>query len=156
MTADLHWRARAACRSVSPELFFAREDEGRRARALRERSARMVCASCPVTGLDGPCAQWAIQTGDTYSISGGMTYEERRDARRGAGPMRAAERRRAAIEAAGEKPCVKCSKPGETKPLSEFNLSKEGWRGDCKSCRNATLRQLRRVAAQRDQERETA
>jgi len=153
MTAGLNWRDQAACRTVSPDLFFAHEDEGRRARALRERSARMVCASCPVTGLDGPCVQWAIQTGDQHSISGGMTPEERTATRRGAGPMLAAARRRAVIEAAGEKPCT--GPCGQTKPLSQFGLSKDGWRGDCKDCRNAYLRRQRREAAQQE-ERETA
>lgn len=139
---DSHWRNQAACRSVDPDLFFTPEGERPAAREMRERSARRVCASCPVTGLYGPCAQWAIKTGDRYSISAGMTYEERLAARQGAGPMLAAERRRAAIEKAGEKPCT--GPCGQTKPLSEFGLSKDGWRGDCKSCRNAYLRRQRR------------
>lgn len=68
MTIGLDWRQRAACRSVSPDLFFPREDEGHYARELRELG--MVSASCPVTGLDGLCADYAIRTGDRWLISG--------------------------------------------------------------------------------------
>jgi WhiB family redox-sensing transcriptional regulator len=151
VTADLHWRERAACRSVSAELFFSREDEGRRARAMRERSARMVCAACPVTAL---CLAWANTTGDTYSISGGLTPEERLTAQysaagrqQSANTRRAqkARQRRAALLAAGVK---RCTGPcGQTKPLDDFSTSKDFLRGDCKDCRNARYRRQRQEAA---------
>ena len=153
---DSQWRNRAACRSVSPELFFTPEHYERpAARVLRERSARMVCASCPVTAV---CLAWANTTGDTHSISGGMTYEERLTAQyAGAGRQQSsntaraqkARQRRAAIIAAGEK---RCTGPcGQMKSLDDFTTSNDWLRGDCKDCRNARYRRQRR-----ERQRETA
>jgi len=155
VTAGLNWRDRAACRAVSPELFFTPDGEERpAARVLRERSARRVCASCPVTAL---CLAWANTTGDMHSISGGLTPEERMDARRsGAGRQQSsntarpqkARQARAALLAAGEK---RCTGPcGRMKPLDDFSTAKDWLRGDCKDCRNARYRR------KRQDERETA
>ena len=147
MTADLNWRDRAACRLVSAELFFSHEDEGRRTQELRVRSARMVCAACPVTAL---CLAWANTTGDTYSISGGLTPEERLDVQYAAAGRqqsantaraRKARQRRAALLAAGVKTCT--GPCGQTKPLDDFSSAQNWLRGDCKDCRNARYRQQR-------------
>jgi WhiB family redox-sensing transcriptional regulator len=160
----LNWRDRAACRSVSPELFFSPDHQERpAAREMRERSARRVCASCPVTAV---CLAWANTTGDMFSISGGLTPEERLDVQYAAAGRqqsantaraRKARRRRAAIEAAGEK---RCTGPcGRMKPLDDFSIAGHWLRGDCNECRNARCRakarQQRQEAAQRE-ERETA
>ena len=164
MTVDLHWRNRAACRAVDADLFFSREDEGRRARALRELRARSVCAACPVTAL---CLAWANTTGDTYSISGGMTPEERLTAQYAAAGRqqsantaraRKARQRRAALLEAGEK---RCTGPcGRMRPLDDFTTSKDWLRGDCRDCRNARYRRQSREAAALDDasadKRETA
>ena len=155
MTAGLHWRDRAACRTVSPDLFFAPDGEERpAAREMRERSARRVCASCPVTTL---CLAWANTTGDMFSISGGLTPEERlavqyaaagRQQSANTARAKKARRRRAALLKAGVK---RCTGPcGRMKPLDDFSSAKNWLRGDCKSCRSATRRR------QREQERETA
>lgn len=162
MNADLHWRDQAACRFVPPDLFFSREDEGRRARDLRERSARMVCAACPVTAW---CLAWANTTGDTHSISGGLTPEERLTVQyqaagrqQSANTRRAQEarQRRAAILAAGKKRCTAC---GQVRSLDDYSIAKGWLRTNCKDCRNAQYRQQRRDAACIDDasaERETA
>lgn len=141
---DTSWMARSACRNVSPELFFGPEHEGDFAREMRERSARMVCARCPVAQ---PCLERAIVTYDRWSFSGGMTPDER-DAYRRQEPTATSRAKseaiiawgvanRARITEAGEKPCTKC---GETKPLDQFNREGQGWRGFCKPCRNAAER----------------
>lgn len=135
--------SQSACRDVSPELFFGSEHEGDHAREMRERSARMVCARCPVTQS---CLERAIVTRDRWSFSGGMSADERDAYRRQAGPVDVAKSEaqiawgianRARIAEAGEKPCTKC---GETKPLDQFNREGQGWRGFCKPCRNAAER----------------
>ena len=147
MTVDLDWRDRAACRTVSPDLFFAPEVETRPARKMRERSALMVCASCPVTV---PCLASANTAGDTHSISGGLLPEERLPAQRSqqySNTRRAQEAaaRRAELEAAGEK---RCTGPcGQMKPLSDFSVAQVRLRSDCKECRNAGRRRHRREQA---------
>ena len=132
------WMGDAACRNADPDLFIGPEGEKPATQEMRENAARMICARCPVTG---PCADWAFRTGDHFSISGGMTPEERANDRRSSARIQHAARLRAAIAAAGEKPCT--GPCGETKPLDDFSLSKEGWRGDCKKCRNEKLRKQR-------------
>ncbi len=72
---DVHvpdWRAEAACRSCSPELFFPAGTTGA---ALDEiQAAKAVCAACPV---QTPCLRFALVTGQAYGIWGGTTEEER-------------------------------------------------------------------------------
>lgn len=146
-TLTLDWRDRAACRSVSADLFFTPDDrESPAARQMREQGARTVCGSCPVTAM---CLDWATSTGDQWSISGGLTPEERgrRTPQQYSNARRAEEaaRRRAAVEAAGKK---RCTGPcGKDRPLSEFTIAGHRLRGDCKSCRNAKARREREEAA---------
>jgi predicted GIY-YIG superfamily endonuclease len=73
------WRSRAACRpgqDVDPELFFPLGDQFTPAQ-LRE--AKAVCAKCPVKA---ECLAWAVSTGLTDGIAGGLTEAERRALRR--------------------------------------------------------------------------
>jgi WhiB family redox-sensing transcriptional regulator len=164
--ADPYWRERAACRTVPPDLFFAPDRQERPAtREMREQSARMVCASCPVTAL---CLAWANTTGDMHSISGGLTPEERlavqysaAGRQQSANTRRAqkARQHRAALLDAGVKTCT--GPCGQTKPLDDFSTSKDFLRGDCKDCRNARYRRQRQETASiddasADKERETA
>ena len=87
-----HWRDRAACRDVDPELFFPIGTglPARRQTAL----ARAVCAGCPVVA---ECLVFAAQF-LPYGIAGGATAAERSEMRRRSRPVRSrqAERREAA------------------------------------------------------------
>jgi WhiB family redox-sensing transcriptional regulator len=67
------WQRRAACRDEDPELFFPTSPA-----AAAIWSARAVCRRCPV---EGDCLRWALDTGQDHGVWGGMTEEERRDAR---------------------------------------------------------------------------
>jgi WhiB family redox-sensing transcriptional regulator len=69
------WRTKAACRGADPDTFFA---EGRGSRADTEY-ARRVCAHCPVRP---ECGQYAIDTGQSWGVWGGMTQTELRRKRR--------------------------------------------------------------------------
>jgi WhiB family redox-sensing transcriptional regulator len=73
--ASGRWADRGACRApgVNPELFFP---IGVRGPALMQiAAAKAVCARCPVTA---ECLAFALRTGESAGIFGGMTPEERR------------------------------------------------------------------------------
>jgi WhiB family transcriptional regulator, redox-sensing transcriptional regulator len=74
LAAFWSWRLHAACRGVDTELFYSPEGERRRARAARERAAKVICATCPVKA---PCAAYALQHRERYGIWGGLTESER-------------------------------------------------------------------------------
>lgn len=74
MSQNTDWRREAACIGVDPRAFFA---EGRYA-VEQSRSARGICATCPVQPL---CAEFAIQAGERYGVWGGMTQRELRQRR---------------------------------------------------------------------------
>ena len=70
------WRARAACRGMTPDLFFSPTNgESREERIAREASAKAVCTACPV---NAECLEHAIVHGERYGIWGGTTPVERR------------------------------------------------------------------------------
>lgn len=88
------FRHRAACTSVDPAVFFP--VPGRR-HATAVRTAKAVCAGCPVRD---ECLSWALSALPD-GIAGGLTEDERRTergrrarARRGArpGPERVSRR----------------------------------------------------------------
>jgi WhiB family redox-sensing transcriptional regulator len=81
--AEESWRERAACRGLSPALFYPAPGPAGRADLA---AARAVCASCPVAAA---CLADAIRTAERLGIWGGCTPAERRALRR------RAERRRA-------------------------------------------------------------
>ncbi|WP_277754896.1 WhiB family transcriptional regulator [Pseudactinotalea terrae] len=66
--AAYDWRDEAQCAQTDPEAFFP--DKGG-----STREAKMVCATCPVLQ---ECLEWAIQTGETFGVWGGLTERERR------------------------------------------------------------------------------
>jgi WhiB family redox-sensing transcriptional regulator len=135
------WQDRAECVTFPADLFFGPDHESDAAREMRERSARAICATCPVTG---PCLNWAVATGDRWSVSGGMTPEQRTShvKRENRGNWGAANRARAAD--LGEKHCTKCD---QVKLLDQFAREGNGWRSNCKDCRNAQVRQDRAKGA---------
>ncbi|WP_427925192.1 WhiB family transcriptional regulator [Streptomyces sp. cg40] len=72
----MHWRERAACLHVDPELFFPISDSGLTLRQIDE--AKAVCGRCPVAER---CLEWAMRVGQTDGIWGGTTEKERRTMR---------------------------------------------------------------------------
>jgi WhiB family redox-sensing transcriptional regulator len=79
------WVERAACRRMSPALFFAvaRSEHTR----VEVKAAKAVCAICDV---QEECLEFAIRTGQREGIWGGLTDRERRKVRQA---VRAAESR---------------------------------------------------------------
>jgi len=68
------WRDDAECRTADPDLFFP---IGTTALAVRQtREAKQVCARCEVRPA---CLQWAVATGQTSGVWGGLSEDERRE-----------------------------------------------------------------------------
>jgi WhiB family redox-sensing transcriptional regulator len=68
------WQERGTCRTADPTLFFHPQNERGLARARRDRSAKAVCAACPVRI---ECADYAIRAREPYGVWGGLTEEDR-------------------------------------------------------------------------------
>lgn len=64
----------AQCRNVDSATFFHPDGERGRARALRERRAKDICARCPVISQ---CRSHALSVGEPYGIWGGLSESER-------------------------------------------------------------------------------
>lgn len=71
---SLSWQADALCRDNDAEIFFSPSGEGRSARRMREESAKVVCAQCPVIAQ---CKQFALAANEPFGVWGGMTARER-------------------------------------------------------------------------------
>lgn len=76
------WRQQARCRGLDTEIFYRPDGVTRSVRAARERTAKAICAICPVRQQ---CLDWALATQEPAGIWGGLTPEERGIARRIAG-----------------------------------------------------------------------
>ncbi|MFG2025227.1 WhiB family transcriptional regulator [Streptomyces sp. NPDC048825] len=84
----MEWLLRAACADEDPELFFP---VGTTGPALQDvEAAKEVCARCPVSYQ---CLSWALETGQTSGVWGGMCEEER------AGLLRLVRRQTTSAEA---------------------------------------------------------
>lgn len=77
--ADTSWYAYAACQSERVRLFFAPTSELPSERLVRERTAKAVCAGCPVRT---ECLEHALRRREQYGIWGGLNSSERAEARR--------------------------------------------------------------------------
>ena len=76
LPAPEDWQAGAACRGQSAVIFFAPTHFARKeARAMRERQAKTVCASCPVRR---DCLNFALRIREPHGIWGGLNEIERR------------------------------------------------------------------------------
>lgn len=64
------WMAEAACAQADPEAWWPGKGE-----SDAVRYAKRVCGRCDVTAQ---CLEWAISTGETVGIYGGLTPKERR------------------------------------------------------------------------------
>jgi WhiB family redox-sensing transcriptional regulator len=73
--ADLwDWQLSARCRGLDPEIFFHPEGERGAARLARERTAKAVCATCPVIA---ECAAHALSVREPYGVWGGLSEDDR-------------------------------------------------------------------------------
>ena len=70
------WMADGLCRQVDPDLFFPDGRGG--AVAVQNEKAKEVCMGCPVRAV---CLEWALDTGQSAGVWGGMSEDERRPLR---------------------------------------------------------------------------
>ena len=75
------WRTLAACRGMDVNVFFPREQVGRKRKGIlpgsekeRAAAAKAVCAGCPVR-LE--CLEYALKWG-CVGVYGGMDLDDRR------------------------------------------------------------------------------
>ena len=73
------WHEAAACRYVSPALFFSPDGERCAEKTAREAHAKAVCDGCPVRLA---CLAYALSVPIKHGTWGGLTEDERRRARR--------------------------------------------------------------------------
>jgi WhiB family transcriptional regulator, redox-sensing transcriptional regulator len=66
------WRSAAACRDADPDLFFPVSASGNSVEQIER--AKAVCAACLVRQ---PCLAFALRTGQSHGIWGGLSEEER-------------------------------------------------------------------------------
>ncbi|MEX2324487.1 MAG: WhiB family transcriptional regulator [Nitriliruptoraceae bacterium] len=71
------WVREARCRSEDPRLFFGpNRFEPKRERLAREEAAKYICRQCPSVIA---CRNYALVTGETYGVWGGLGEVERRE-----------------------------------------------------------------------------
>lgn len=70
------WQLDGLCRGYDSSVFFHPEGERGRARAMRERKAKEVCARCPVLAQ---CRSHALAANEPYGVWGGMSAHDRAD-----------------------------------------------------------------------------
>jgi WhiB family redox-sensing transcriptional regulator len=71
------WRASAACRYVDPDLHFPTAHASGWLAQIEE--AKQVCRGCPVREA---CLEWALKTGQSAGVWGGLSERERKGLRR--------------------------------------------------------------------------
>jgi WhiB family redox-sensing transcriptional regulator len=76
-TATTAWMQDGLCRQVDADLFFP---EGRGAAiTVQAKEAKKVCNLCPVRAT---CLNWAVTTGQSSGVWGGLSEDERIPLRR--------------------------------------------------------------------------
>ena len=75
------WQLQAACRGMDSSVFFHPDGQRGAARAERERSAKAICAQCPVMAQ---CRDHALSVREPYGVWGGLSAEEREEIYRSA------------------------------------------------------------------------
>lgn len=68
-----NWRDYAACRGADPELFFPIGDTG--PAVMQQVTAKAVCVGCTVRIA---CLAWAVRTGISHGVWGGLDEDQRR------------------------------------------------------------------------------
>lgn len=76
MLSEQDWRQRAACLPADPDLFFPVSAEGRSQEQIAK--AKAICARCRVCR---ECLAFALATRQAHGVWGGMSEEERHQAR---------------------------------------------------------------------------
>lgn len=75
--ADLwNWQLESSCRGMDSDVFFHPEGERGAAREMRERTAKAICAGCPVIR---ECREHALSVREPYGVWGGLTEREREE-----------------------------------------------------------------------------
>jgi len=69
-----HWQEVGACREADPLLFFHPQNERGASRDKRDRTAKNICAGCPVRM---ECADYAVRAREPYGVWGGLSEDER-------------------------------------------------------------------------------
>ena len=69
---DADWRARGACLTADPELFFPLSSAGPSVEQLDQ--AKTVCAGCRVRA---ECLEFALATRQVHGVWGGTSEDER-------------------------------------------------------------------------------
>jgi WhiB family transcriptional regulator, redox-sensing transcriptional regulator len=81
------WMAEAACRDHPAELWFLDDLKAPLTKRLHMgrdyAEARAICATCPFSGLEGPCLAHALASGSDFGLFGGYSPMERRAIVRG-------------------------------------------------------------------------
>ncbi|MEU8810698.1 WhiB family transcriptional regulator [Streptomyces violaceoruber] len=77
LPVSTNWRARSACRTEDPDLFFPIGNTG--PALLQIMEAKAVCRRCPVMEH---CLQWALESGQEHGVWGGLDEGERRRMKR--------------------------------------------------------------------------
>jgi WhiB family transcriptional regulator, redox-sensing transcriptional regulator len=73
--ADIwEWQYQGSCRTADPSIFFHPEGERGPSRDRRDRTAKAICASCPVQKM---CAQHALAVREPYGVWGGLSEDDR-------------------------------------------------------------------------------
>ncbi|MFB6772780.1 WhiB family transcriptional regulator [Streptomyces sp. NPDC056337] len=84
LPVNTDWRARSACRTEDPDLFFPLGNTG--PALLQIQEAKAVCRRCPVMER---CLQWALESGQEHGVWGGTDEDERHRMKRRAARKRA-------------------------------------------------------------------
>jgi WhiB family redox-sensing transcriptional regulator len=69
-----HWQEHGACLEADPLLFFHPQNERGSSRMRRDRSAKLICASCDVRM---ECADYAVRAREPYGVWGGLSEDDR-------------------------------------------------------------------------------
>lgn len=73
---EWHWMEQAKCRDADPDLFYP---ENGKFQNPEVKTAIRICRTCPVIH---DCLIWALKTGDSHGVLGGMTPQQRTRYRR--------------------------------------------------------------------------
>lgn len=68
------WQLQARCREEGLRTFFPPHGLRGRSRARAEDAAKQICRPCPVRG---ECLRYALDSGESYGVWGGLTPIER-------------------------------------------------------------------------------
>jgi len=68
------WQYQGACQTLPSEMFFHPDGERGPRRVNREKTAKAICATCPVIEA---CRAHALSVQEPYGIWGGLSEDDR-------------------------------------------------------------------------------